>query len=335
MKLRANSLPWHWGIESWCAEHFGQSRSDTEESAPFAPFEAHKPERFFDVPVVLLVLPSTTRAIHRGFAHAADLLRVATAGFRPVLVTDMFRTPALEVCDWPIEQILPEEVWLAHGRRSNWLEHAADHILAAQQYFGASYVLAPKTPDSARRTLRKLAQAYNAQESVLAQAEKILDSTVGDTTETYGFRHGWEQLTAGETNVREFCTSADVRVRAELNWGSGPGILLHVSGELPEDLLGAVHSAGWSRVELHNHPSGDIPFTAAVARACVDAFSETAFVVTSEAVAQQINFQSELCMEPNGRWRLSSQQFGTVRFDTARASEVFTEIQGLHHTLLR
>ena len=68
-----------------------------------------------------------------------------------MLVTDLYRPPALEVCDWPVEQLLAEETWSAH-RSGNWLTQAAEHLRAAQQTYGASYIIAPTGSWVSRRS---------------------------------------------------------------------------------------------------------------------------------------------------------------------------------------
>ena len=80
--LISPTLPWHQSLEQWCAEHIGHSRQAVPTQAQFAPFEAHKPEKFHQVAVVLVVLTSATRHVHRGFAEAAELIRASTSGFR-------------------------------------------------------------------------------------------------------------------------------------------------------------------------------------------------------------------------------------------------------------
>lgn len=81
--LISPTLPWHQSLEQWCAEHIGHSRQAVPTQAQFAPFEAHKPEKFHQVAVVLVVLTSATRHVHRGFAEAAELIRASTSGSAP------------------------------------------------------------------------------------------------------------------------------------------------------------------------------------------------------------------------------------------------------------
>src|SRR5690625_155886 len=146
--MSSPDLTWHKSLEQWCAERFGLSRRSIREQADFAPFEAHKPEKFHEVAVVLVVLTSATRSLHRGFTEAMEPIRASTSAFGVVLVADLCQSPALDVCDWPVEQLLAEEMWSAH-QQSNWLAQASEHVQAAQQSYGASYVVAPDEAKSA------------------------------------------------------------------------------------------------------------------------------------------------------------------------------------------
>lgn len=331
------ALPWHLGLESWCADHFGISRLTPGERPEFAPFEAHKPERFYHVPVVLLVLTSATRPIHQAFAEAAELIRVSTAGFRPVLVTDLYRSPALDACDWPVEQILPEEAWLAQ-HPTNWLNHAAAHLRTAQQYFGASYVLGLRDEADAHTALGHLARTYNAQESVLIQALRIFTSGLRPNGCGEGFRHGWEDLGAGQRQQRRFFSHLGAEVDVDLYRGTGAGVILAAGASVPEEVLEAAQSSGMSTAVM-NAPGaehGGESFAAAVARACADALRQggPTLAASAGAPAAELGADGWLDTADQSQWTVELESVGSIRFPPQQAHRVLAEVQGLYGKLL-
>lgn len=244
----STALSWHQSLEQWCTEQFGTHRQPVEGRTEFAPYEAHRPDRYHGLPVVLVVLSSTTRAFHGNFAEALDLIRMSTNGFRVILATDVYDSDALHRTEWAAEQILSEQVWLARNR-GNWLQAAGDQVIAAQQYFGADYVVAPTNADHARELLVSLTKAYNAQRPVRAEALRIFDDAVAASAQpSVGFRGDWESI---EGSVkREFSFGDDAAVSAQLSRTSDRGLLIDAQQLLTEPMLAAAHAAGWNTAVL-------------------------------------------------------------------------------------
>lgn len=350
--LKSPELPWHQSLEQWCAEHIGHSRQAVQTQAEFAPFEAHKPEKFHQVAVVLVVLTSATRGLHRGFAEAAELIRASTSGFRAVLVTDLYRSPALEVCDWPVEQLLAEETWSAH-QSGNWLTQAAEHLRAAQQAYGASYIIAPTGAGPAAAALRHLGYVYNAPTAVLAQALEIFAAAADDSAAAeddaaapLGFRHGWETLAAGDSQRRRFISADGEQLEVDLHRGSGRGVLIDPQGQLPAGLRDAAQNAGWSTAVFDPTGEGSSAlsrFAANVQRAGADALHAGGPVLLCAAEGAPLTDDADGRIEPVGsndlssddRWSIELDAVAVVRFAPDQAPEVLSRLQSLNSTLLR
>ncbi|MGO1192979.1 MAG: hypothetical protein ACTMHH_03810 [Nesterenkonia sp.] len=350
--LISPALPWHQSLEQWCAEHIGHSRQAVQTQAQFAPFEAHKPEKFHQVAVVLMVLTSATHHVHRGFAEAAELIRASTSGFRAVLVTDLYRPPALEVCDWPVEQLLAEETWSAH-QSGNWLTQAAEHLRAAQQTYGASYIIAPTGAGSAAAALRHLGYVYNAPTAVLAQALEIFTAAAGDSAAAgesvaadddaaapLGFRHGWETIAAGNAQRRRFVSAEAEQVEAHLHRGTGRGLVLDPEGQMPDEFLRAAQDAGWSTAVFPAAPQGsNTPgrFAANVQRACADALHAGGPVLVCSPAGEPVETSAEgriVPAGPDGQWSIELDSVAVVRFAPDQAPEVLSRLQSVSSTLL-
>lgn len=338
--LTSPALPWHQSLEQWCAEHIGHSRQAVQTQAQFAPFEAHKPEKFHQVAVVLVVLTSATCGLHRGFAEAAELIRASTSGFRAVLVTDLYRPPALEVCDWPVEQLLAEETWSAH-QSGNWLTQAAEHLRAAQQTYGASYIIAPTGDESAAAALRHLGYVYNAPTAVLAQALEILaEAPQDDAAASLGFRHGWETIAAGNAQRRRFVSAEAEQVEAHLHRGTGRGLVLDPAGQMPDEFLRAAQDAGWSTAVFPAAPQGSNTlgrFAANVQRACADALHAGGPVLVCSPAGEPVETSAEgriVPAGPDGQWSIELDSVAVVRFSPEQAPEVLSHLQSVSSTLL-
>lgn len=334
------ALTWHHSLEQWCAARIGHSRQSVPRQAAFAPFEAHKPEKFHQVAVVLVVLTSATRHMHRGFAEAAELIRASTSAFRAVLVTDLYQPPALEVCNWPVEQLLSEEMWSA-TQPGNWLDQASQHLTAAQLTYGASYLIAPTSADSAAAALRHLAHVYNAPTAVLAQALEILAESPGDDAPApLGFRHGWDSVVAGDLQRRSFVSAQGEQVEALLHRGTGRGVVLDPEGRLPETLLGAAENAGWSTAVFTATPEGSSSpgrFAVNVQRACADALHSGGPVLACLPAGKPVEMSAEgriVPADPDGQWSIELDSVAVVRFAPEQAPEVLSHLQSVSSTLL-
>lgn len=252
MLLHSVSATWHHTLEEWAQRQFGHWERLSARPVNFAPFEAHRPEPFYALPVVVFVLTARTRAFHAEFVQAVELVRISTAAFRPVLFTDTATTPALSACDWPIEQCLPEALVPSD---ENWLDSAAGQLKWTQKHFGATYVFAPQSTENAAELLRELSAAYNAEPAVLAAGQAMLGQAPG-TRNDFGptGRGPWKDLPEGP-HLQNFATDADHNVAVTVDRISGSRGAI-VSGDI--DTADALHSLGvlseWSRVVL-NDPS--------------------------------------------------------------------------------
>lgn len=341
--ITSRSLPWHLGLEEWCLANIGLTRQAVGQQADFAPFEAHKPEKFYEVPVVLMALTSATRALHRSFAEAAELIRASTSGFRAVLVTDLYRSPVLDVCDWPVEQLLAEETWSSH-QQSSWLDQAVEHLKAAVGAYGASYVVAPADADSAATGLRHLARVFNAPAAVLNQALTLFTAAEADDAEApLGFRYGWEALAAGESQRRTFVSAEAEEVQVQLHRGSGCGVVVDPEGRLSPELLQAAQNAGWSTAVLPAEDSSSVAdrFGANVWRACADAMHGGGPVLICPAAHPLLLGSAEGRIEPegsdaspDGRWSIELESVAVVGFSENQAARVFSHLQSVNATLL-
>lgn len=337
--LNTPALTWHQSLEQWCSDSVGHSRQAVQQQADFAPFEAHKPEKFHEAAVVLVVLTSATRQLHRSFAEAAELIRAATSAFRAVLVTDLYQSTALEVCDWPVEQLLAEEMWSAQ-RRGNWLAEAAQHVGSAQQTYGASYIIAPTGAESAAAALRHLAYVYNAPTAVLAQALQIFaEAPVEGAAAPLGFRHGWETLTAGDSQRRTFRSAQGNEVDVLLHRGTGCGVVIDPAGRLPDELLHAAQHAGWSTAVLP--AAGEAPaqnrFAANVERACADALNAGGPVLVCSSAGKLSDADADGRIElvgPEGHWSIELDSVAVIHFSMNQAPAVFSYLQSVTSTLL-
>lgn len=334
------ALTWHHSLEQWCAERIGHGRQSVQQQAAFAPFEAHKPEKFHQVAVVLMVLTSATRHVHRGFAEAAELIRASTSGFRAVLVTDLYQSPALEVCDWPVEQLLSEERWSA-AQPGNWLGGASQHLMELQELYGASYLVAPTGDESAAAALRRLAYVYNAPTAVLAQALEILaEASQDDAAAPLGFRHGWDTIAAGDSQRRRFVSAEAEQVEVHLHRGTGRGVVLDPEGRLPQGLLDAAEGAGWSTAVFTAVPEGSSTpgrFAANIQRACADALHAAGPVLVCSPAGEPVETSAEgriVPPGPDGQWSIELDSVAVVRFAPEQAPEVLSQLQSVSSTLL-
>lgn len=263
---------WHNTLEEWTESQYGRwEKSLNVRPVAFAPFEAHRPEPFYALPVVLFVLTGRTLAFHREFVQAVDLIRISTASFRPVLFTDTAQTHAIQSCDWPVEQCIPERLV---SQNSNWLVSAADHLRWAQRYFGATYVFAPQNTEQAATLLRELATAYNAESAVSSAAAAILaqaPNVCGDLGQTS--RGGWEKLPVGE-HQQTFASHDGHLVEADIrSVARTRGILIGGSETQPGTVHKLANSAGWSSITIDRTPLQDRSFAETVLKAGAQALA--------------------------------------------------------------
>lgn len=300
MSQQTVSATWHHTLEEWTQRQFGHwERLPHARPVQFAPFEAHRPEPFYALPVTVFVLTARTRAFHAEFVQAVDLVRISTAAFRPVLFTDTARTPALSASDWPIEQCLPEALIPSE---ENWLDSAAGQLKWAQKHFGATYVFAPRSTEEAAELLRELSAAYNAEPAILAAGQARLAQT-SVTRNDFGptGRGPWEDLPEG-THLQNFATDVDRSVALTVDRISeSRGVI--VSGDV--DTAEALHRLGalseWSRVRL-NEPSpsnGDAERT--ILRAGAQALSNGGPVIRCGTGATDIGEDAALTSTDGGR----------------------------------
>ncbi|WBL19790.1 hypothetical protein [Citricoccus sp. NR2] len=329
------TITWSQSLEEWCTEKYGVRAQKVSGRTEFAPYDAHRPERYRGVPAVLVVLTSATRHLHANFAEALDLIRTATSGFRAVLVTDDYHSTALTRSDWPTEQILPESSWLRQ-HHTNWLASATDQVRAAQRYFGASFVVAPSGTSHARDLLKDIARAYNAQQPVLDAALTLFDQDLSDPTGVNsGYRGGWQAIEESDDphSTRRFISGDGVTaVTANLLRGRGHGVVVDHRGLLTEGLRAALESAGWGIAELTEETStaeGDNPFTRGAALACADALRHAGPAVLIDDVVSG-SMGSLRRGESQDVWELDVDQLGRVSFTEENAERVLSEVGRLY-----
>ncbi len=223
----------------------------------FAPRITRRPHTFYDLPVVMVVMTRHTAHLHTAILHGLELVREATYGFRAVVVTDSATGSGFSDVDWTVEHILGEREWLA-VREGNWLPYAADHVLWAQNFYGASLVLAPETYDQVQHAILRVGERFQAADKVLSTARDIAEerSSAPDGSVRPGLRGWWTEL--GE--------SADVLVVAEqaavlrlrVTRGALPGVLLGQAGAEVADFLTQADPAAYSTALLswESHSAG-------------------------------------------------------------------------------
>ncbi|MGO2859771.1 MAG: hypothetical protein ACTIC1_01345 [Brevibacterium sp.] len=266
-----STASWHHTVEEWAQERFGDwHRIADARPAPFAPFEAHRPEPFHALPVIMVVLSQRTRAFHHELVQAIDLIRISTATFRPVLFLDTAQSPAIAACDWPVEQCLPETLTQPG---ENWLAGASAHLTRAVKYYGATYVLAPKNTQEAEELVDRLALAFNAEPGVRASAAQ----TLGDAPTLHeelgsSARGAWDQLPAGKSKKTFSSDRGDVIQVAFDHVLGSPGVLIGGPGATEKiDAIAAV--AGLSSIAPATTSEKSAQFTAEVLNAGAQAMT--------------------------------------------------------------
>lgn len=333
-----DTLTWSQSLEEWCTATYGVRAQEVSGRTEFAPYDAHRPERYRGVPAVLVVLTSATRHLHANFAEALDLIRMSTNGFRAVLVTDDYHSTALTRSDWPTEQILPERYWLRQ-HDTNWLASAADQVRAAQRYFGASFVIAPSSAPHARDLLQDIARVYNAQQPVLDAALGLFDQDLPESTGVNpGYRGGWSDIQESEQSrsTRTF-TSRDGAntVVAELLRAREHGVVVDHRGLLSDVLRRSLENAGWGIAELREETaaeSSDDHFLRGVVYACADALRGSGPAVLVDGAASNETSQAG-SLRPGaqpGAWILDVDQIGRVSFTEQDAERVLREVGRLY-----
>lgn len=346
------SITWHQSLADWAAAHYGAPggpvpRQPSRRGLAFAPFEAHRPERFHTRPVALLVLSQDADVDPAALAEAVELVRISTNGFRAVAFTDSYGVSTRIRPEWPVEQTLPEEAWLCQPNRAgqNWLDAAAEQLEWTVEHYGADHVLAPRDPAEAAAVVTLLAHAYNAQPPVLraaletlAGAETPAEHADRDAGEREGFRSGWAGLGPGQHRRRFHLGGVHVQATITVGQGLSGGTLLGAADAAPSGLVGAAHDAGWSSVLLSVQKAGaagDEPFIAGVLRACLDALPEPGAVVVldgDESWTLPDEERSGLLRQDQsaeGRWRVEVPGVAVLRFGESEARQVFGRLSGI------
>lgn len=316
---------WHHTLEEWTESQYGRwEKSPSVRPVAFAPFEAHRPEPFYALPVVLFVLTGRTLAFHREFVQAVDLVRISTAAFRPVLFTDTAQTHAIQSCDWPVEQCLPERLV---SPNANWLVSAADHLRWAKRYFGATYVFAPQNTEQAATLLAELATAYNAEPAVSSAAAAALaqaPNVRGDLGQTS--RGGWEKLPIGE-HQQTFTSYDGHLVEANIHIGARTrGVLIGGSETQPSTVHKLANSAGWSSITIDRTSLEEESFANTVLKAGAQALARGGATVLVGGSIAQIDVDAVLTpSERNGKATLQTQN-QLLRFSASTTPRVLNTI---------
>lgn len=315
---------WHHTLEEWTKLQFGRwERNTNPRPVPFAPYEAHRPEAFHAIPVVLFVLTERTRTFHSEFVQAVDLIRTSTSGFRPVLFTDSIGSPAINACDWPVEQCLPENVG---SFDTNWLDGAARHLMWTHYYFGATYVFAPESTEKAALLLRELSTAYNAVPAVCSEAVATLYRApqacagIGNTA-----RGGWDELPPGELRQSFISTNGGI-VNARLRiHARGRGVLLAESGVERSKLHSIADAAGMNSLTIIAVVPESQSLAEAVMRAGAQALSSGGAIVLYGRPITEIADDARLVpSEVEGGYNLFVKDEAVLRFPIGATSRVLT-----------
>lgn len=317
---------WHQTLEEWTQEQFGDWHRITEaRPAPFAPFEAHRPEPFHTLPVIMVVLSQRTRVFHHELVQAIDLIRISTANFRPVLFLDTAQSPAIAACDWPVEQCLPETL-VQPGE--NWLDGASTHLTRVVKYYGATYVFAPKSTQDAEDLVDRLALAFNAEPGVRASAAQILGGAPVLREELGSSARGaWDQLPAGK-GEKSFSSDRGDVIQIGFNHVPGsPGVLIGGPGATTEiealttaTGLSSITSATTAQISQ---------FTAAVLSAGAQAMSGTGARILVGADDANIASDAVLIGAEHGEDYILHIGQRVARFPTSATPRVLASVVGL------
>lgn len=318
---------WHQTLEEWTQQQFGTwHRIPDARPAPFAPFEAHRPEPFYTLPVIMVVLSHRTRGFHHELVQAIDLIRISTASFRPVLFLDTAQSPAITACDWPVEQCLPEA--LAEPGK-NWLDVAAANLTRAVKFYGATYVLAPKNTDEAEESVRRLALAFNAEPGVLASAAQTLGHAPAVHDELGNSARGaWDQLPTGR-HAKTFSSDGDEAIRVTLNHIPGaPGVLFGKAASA-EQIDALADATGFSSITSAVITGRSSLFTAAVLSAGARAMASSGARILVGADDANIAADAVLNRAENGEDYAMHIGQRIVRFPASAAPRVLTSVARL------
>lgn len=255
---------WSAGLEAWARARWSEQVIPVDTTMDFAPLGTQRPRAFFEVPVVILVMTRATRRLHRAMFRAVELLRESTYGFRAVLFTDEVSVFEAAEVDWALEHTMPEAQW-SQISAQNWLVQASEHLAWAQRQYGASWVLAPETPDQVRAAVARLGAAFVAPEKVRQTAASLAEEELDGLGETMALssrrveslRGWWSQLGSGRSTVRVDVGVGDgarlrfVVDRPESAGGAGDaGLLIGPHGAAVESFLGLGRQAGYATVSF-------------------------------------------------------------------------------------
>jgi hypothetical protein len=240
---------WATSLETWTRSYFRGAAGDVAGTMDFAPRITRRPYTFYDLPVVMVVMTRHTAHLQTAILHSLELLREATYGFRAVVVTDSATGAGFHDVDWTVEHILGEREWLA-AREGNWLPHAADHVLWAQNIYGASIVLAPETPGQVQQAIVRLAERFQAADKVLATARGLAEeqSSAPENSVRAGLR-GWWQDISDSADIAVLADEASA-LRLRISRGALPGVLLGQAGAEVTTFRGQAEAAEYSTAVL-------------------------------------------------------------------------------------
>lgn len=319
------STTWYHTLEEWVnIQYRPWEPLANPRPVAFAPFEAHRPEPFHTLPVVVLVLTERTQNFHREFVQAVDLLRISTAAFRPLLFTDTAQSPAIRSCDWPVEQCIPEE----HIPQSeNWLAVAANHLRWSVRYFGATYVFAPQNIEQAVSLLEEISKAYNAEPAVRATGITAL-SHAQTFHDAFGYtsRGAWEQLPQGEHPQTFTSRSGQVLQAVLRKTPQARGVFLSFTRQT-DALRDLAQSTGWNSLALDVRSSRSWPFAGRVLKAGAQALANGgATVLVGENIAMPKIDTNLRLTELDREFFMLTVQSKSVRFPTSAAPRVLNAV---------
>lgn len=322
------STSWHQTLEEWAQQRF-ESWQKVPHVRPvaFAPFEAHRPEAFQALPVIMVILSRRTRAFHRELVQAIDLIRISTAAFRPVLFTDSAHSPAITACDWVIEQCLPEDLTESGV---NWLDDASDHLSWTQRFFGATYIFAPKNTQEAEDLINGLALAYNAEPGVRAAAARIFAAAPNHFEELgCSSRGAWDQLPTGKRE-QNFTSDCGEVIQAVLNHvPESPGVFIGGIDAMTDSIDKLAASTGWSSITTTTATAASSRFAAAVINAGAQAMSPGGMRIL--VGADDPGISTDAVLTPTASGENHSLRIGnrTLRFAASETLRVLVTVASL------
>lgn len=264
------STSWSTSLETWARGRHGDRVLTAPSTLDFAPTGTLRPQTFYGLPVVLVVLTRRSAPLHAALTDAAEIIREATYAFRAVAVTDTPAAEVIQAVDWTVEHLLGEVEWAAL-QETDWLPGAVDHLEWARRTYGASLVLAPETPEQLLEEISRLGAFAEAPEKVLDTAIERAQERLGRSEEQEseggasgarrerGLRGWWARALEDGAARRVLLEGAPAAGALEVTVrrGDGAGVLIGLDpaadpspAPVLETALRTAPARGWSTVSI-------------------------------------------------------------------------------------